>query len=146
VINAVLITFFLFLLVFLIALAGISLCGEVTCVSQVQRGSGVVIAMICSLGALDHQRRDLHLIKLLYFTEALPSVRGDETRGGGEGRGGQGDRVVQAAGWVGAGAAGAELVLTIGSTGLPISPTYIYIYIYIYIYSVFIYNTWVHTI
>jgi hypothetical protein len=28
-----------------------------------------VIARNCSLGALDHQRRDLHSIKLLYLTE-----------------------------------------------------------------------------
>jgi hypothetical protein len=34
-----------------------------------QRGSGVVIARIHSFGALDHQRRDLHPIKLSYFTE-----------------------------------------------------------------------------
>jgi hypothetical protein len=31
--------------------------------------SGVVIVRICSLGALDHQHRDLHLIKLLYLTK-----------------------------------------------------------------------------
>jgi hypothetical protein len=34
-----------------------------------QRSSGVVIARICSLGALDHQCRDLHPIKLLYLKE-----------------------------------------------------------------------------
>jgi hypothetical protein len=42
VINAVLIAFFLFLLVFLIALAGISLHGEVTRVSRVIT-NGVVV-------------------------------------------------------------------------------------------------------
>jgi hypothetical protein len=92
-----------------------------------------VIARIRSLGAFDHQRRDLHSIKLSYFTEdqTLPSIRGDETHVG-EGRGSQGDRVVQATGWAGAGAAGAGLLVTIGSTRLLISPPYIYIYIYIY--------------
>jgi hypothetical protein len=34
-----------------------------------QQSSGVVIARICSLGALDHQRRDLHSIKLSYLTK-----------------------------------------------------------------------------
>jgi hypothetical protein len=34
-----------------------------------QRSRGVVIARNCSLGALDHQRRDLHSIKLSYLTE-----------------------------------------------------------------------------
>jgi hypothetical protein len=34
-----------------------------------QRNRGVVIATTCSLGALDHQRRDLHPIKLSYLTE-----------------------------------------------------------------------------
>jgi hypothetical protein len=73
VINAILIVFFLFLPVFLIALAGISLC--VT--SDNQRSCGVVITRIRSLGSLDHQCRDLHPIKLSYLTEdrALPSVR-----------------------------------------------------------------------
>jgi hypothetical protein len=35
-----------------------------------------VIARICSLGALDHQHRDLHSIKLSYLTEdwASPSI------------------------------------------------------------------------
>jgi hypothetical protein len=42
VINAVLIAFFLFLLVFLIALAGISLHGEVTRVSRVITNGAVV--------------------------------------------------------------------------------------------------------
>jgi hypothetical protein len=42
VINAVLIVFFLFLLVFLIALVGISLRGEVTRVSQVITDGAVV--------------------------------------------------------------------------------------------------------
>jgi hypothetical protein len=37
--------------------------------SDNQRSSGVVIARICSLGALDHQRRDLHPIKLSYLTK-----------------------------------------------------------------------------
>jgi hypothetical protein len=41
-INAVLIAFFLFLLVFLIALAGISLHGEVTHVSRVITNGAVV--------------------------------------------------------------------------------------------------------
>jgi hypothetical protein len=41
-----------------------------------QRSSGVVIAMFRSLGALDHQRRYLHPIKLSYLTEdrAFPSI------------------------------------------------------------------------
>jgi hypothetical protein len=34
-----------------------------------QRSSGVVIARSHLLGALDHQRRDLHSIKLSYLTE-----------------------------------------------------------------------------
>jgi hypothetical protein len=34
-----------------------------------QWSSGVVIVGSRSLGALDHQRRDLHPIKLLYLTE-----------------------------------------------------------------------------
>jgi hypothetical protein len=34
-----------------------------------QRSRGVVIARNHSLGALDHQRRDLHSIKLSYLTE-----------------------------------------------------------------------------
>jgi hypothetical protein len=34
-----------------------------------QRSSGVVIARIRSLEALDHQRRDLHPIKLSYLTD-----------------------------------------------------------------------------
>jgi hypothetical protein len=34
-----------------------------------QRSSGVVIARIRSLGALDYQGRDLHTIKLSYLTE-----------------------------------------------------------------------------
>jgi hypothetical protein len=34
-----------------------------------QWSSGVVIARICSFGALDRQRRDLHPIKLSYLTE-----------------------------------------------------------------------------
>jgi hypothetical protein len=34
-----------------------------------QRSRGVVIARNRSLGALDHQRRDLHSIKLSYLTE-----------------------------------------------------------------------------
>jgi hypothetical protein len=42
VINSVLVVFFLFLLVFLIALAGISLCGEVTHVSLVITNGAVV--------------------------------------------------------------------------------------------------------
>jgi hypothetical protein len=39
-----------------------------------QQSSGVVIARNRSLGALDHQRQDLHPIKLSYLTEdqALP--------------------------------------------------------------------------
>jgi hypothetical protein len=89
VINAVLITFFLFLLVFLIALAGISLRGEVTCVSRVQRSSGVVIAMIHSLGALDHQRRDLHLIKFLYLRRPCLLSEGMRRVGGGSRRSGR---------------------------------------------------------
>jgi hypothetical protein len=41
-----------------------------------QWSSGVAIARICSLGALDHQRRGLHPIKLSYLTEdrASPSI------------------------------------------------------------------------
>jgi hypothetical protein len=42
VINVVLIVFFMFLLVFLIALAGISLCGEVTRVLRVITNGAVV--------------------------------------------------------------------------------------------------------
>jgi hypothetical protein len=42
VINAVLVAFFLFLLVFLIMLAGISLCGKVTHVSGVITTEAVV--------------------------------------------------------------------------------------------------------
>jgi hypothetical protein len=42
IINAVLIAFFLFLLVFLIALAGVSLYGEVTRVSRVITNGAVV--------------------------------------------------------------------------------------------------------
>jgi hypothetical protein len=42
VINVVLIAFFLFLLVFLIALAGISLCGKVTYVSQLITNGALV--------------------------------------------------------------------------------------------------------
>jgi hypothetical protein len=37
--------------------------------SDNQRSRGVVIARNRSLGALDHQRRDLHSIKLSYLTE-----------------------------------------------------------------------------
>jgi hypothetical protein len=37
-------------------------------------------------------------------------------------------RVVEAVGWAGAGTAGAGLLLTIRSIGLPISPPYIYNY------------------
>jgi hypothetical protein len=63
--------FFLFLLVFLIALAGISIHGEVTrvCSGDNQQSSGVVIARSRSLGALDYQRQDLHPIKLSYLTK-----------------------------------------------------------------------------
>ena len=69
VISAVLVVFFLFLLMFLIALIGIILGGEVTCVTWViTNGAGVVIVRIRLLGALDHQRRDLDPIKLLYLT------------------------------------------------------------------------------
>jgi hypothetical protein len=46
-----------------------------------QQSNGVVIARIRSLEALDHQRRDLHPIKLSYLTEdralSLISSRGD---------------------------------------------------------------------
>jgi hypothetical protein len=42
VINTILVVFFLFLLVFLIALVGISLCGEVTRVSRVITNGSVV--------------------------------------------------------------------------------------------------------
>jgi hypothetical protein len=38
-----------------------------------QRSSGVVIARCRSLDALDHQRRDLHPIKLSYLTEEQTS-------------------------------------------------------------------------
>jgi hypothetical protein len=34
-----------------------------------QWSSGVAIVRICSIEALDHQRRDLHPIKLSYLTE-----------------------------------------------------------------------------
>jgi hypothetical protein len=61
---------------FLIVLTGISLCSEVTrvtlesCVTGDNKWiRGVVIARIRSLGALDHQRRDVHPIKLSYLTE-----------------------------------------------------------------------------
>jgi hypothetical protein len=37
-----------------------------------QRSSGVVIVRSRSLGGLDHQRRDLHPIKLSYLTEDRP--------------------------------------------------------------------------
>jgi hypothetical protein len=43
--------------------------GHLCSTSDNQRSNGVVIARIRSLGALDHQRRDLHLIKLSYLTE-----------------------------------------------------------------------------
>jgi hypothetical protein len=62
-------------LVFLIVLAGISLRGEVIHVScgDNQRSHGVVIARNRSLRALNHQRRDLHSIKLSYLTEDRPA-------------------------------------------------------------------------
>jgi hypothetical protein len=57
VINTVLVAFYLFLLVFLIVLAWISLWRGHSCVmGDNQWSSGVVIARIYSLGALDHQR------------------------------------------------------------------------------------------
>jgi hypothetical protein len=70
--------------VFLIALAGISLHGEVTRVSQVIT-NGAVIVRNRSLGALDHQHRDLHSIKLSYLMEdrATSSIT---RRGGARGR------------------------------------------------------------
>jgi hypothetical protein len=42
-----------------------------------QQSSGVVIAKIRSVEALNHQCRDLHLIKLSYLTEdrALTSIK-----------------------------------------------------------------------
>jgi hypothetical protein len=42
-----------------------------------QQSNGVVTARIHSLGALDHQCRDLHLIKLSYLVEdqASPSIK-----------------------------------------------------------------------
>jgi hypothetical protein len=42
-----------------------------------QQSSGIVIARIRSLGALHHQRRDIHPIKLSYLTEdrSLPSIK-----------------------------------------------------------------------
>jgi hypothetical protein len=45
-----------------------------------QRSHGVVIARNRSLGALDHQRRDLHSIKLSYLTEdrAVSSITDPE--------------------------------------------------------------------
>jgi hypothetical protein len=56
--------------VFLIALVGISLRGEVIRVTgDNQRSRGVVIARNRLLGVLDHQRRDLHSTKLSYLTE-----------------------------------------------------------------------------
>src|SRR5436189_1129018 len=69
VINTVLIATSLFLLVFSVALAGVSLLGEVIRVTRVitKRSSGVVIARSRSFGALDHQRRDLHFNRL-YLT------------------------------------------------------------------------------
>jgi hypothetical protein len=47
-----------------------------------QRSSGVVIARIRSLGALDHQHRDLHPIKLSYLTEnqAMSCIKDGERR------------------------------------------------------------------
>jgi hypothetical protein len=52
-----LVAFYLFLLVFLIVLAWISLWRGHSCVmGDNQWSSGVVIARIYSLGALDHQR------------------------------------------------------------------------------------------
>jgi hypothetical protein len=62
---------FLLLLVFLIALCRDKpLWQGHSCVTgDNQRSRGVVIARNRSLGALDHQRRDLHSIKLSYLTE-----------------------------------------------------------------------------
>jgi hypothetical protein len=59
-----LVAFFPFLMVFLIALLGISLlCRGHSCVmGDNQQSSGVVIARSRSLGALDYQCRDLHPI------------------------------------------------------------------------------------
>jgi hypothetical protein len=50
--------------------------GHLCVTGDKQCSRGVVIARIRSLGALDHQRRDLHPIKLSYLTEdrALPSI------------------------------------------------------------------------
>jgi hypothetical protein len=46
------------------------------CHSDNQLSSGIVIVRICSLEALDHQRRDLDPMKLSYLMEdwALPSI------------------------------------------------------------------------
>jgi hypothetical protein len=48
-----------------------------------QRSRGVVIARNRSLGALDHQRRDLHSIKLSHLTEdrAASTIREAPTCG-----------------------------------------------------------------
>jgi hypothetical protein len=43
--------------------------GHLCVMGDNQQSSGVVIARSRSLGALDHQRRDLHPIKLSYLTE-----------------------------------------------------------------------------
>ena len=66
--NTIQIASSLFLLVFSVALAGISLLGEVIRVrtGDNQRSGGVVIARCRSFGALDHQRRDLHFNRLIF--------------------------------------------------------------------------------
>jgi hypothetical protein len=72
VINTILIAFFLFLIVFLVDWAcrdKPSWRGHSCVTGDNQCTSGVVIARIRSLGALDHQHRDLHTIKLSYLTE-----------------------------------------------------------------------------
>jgi hypothetical protein len=81
VINVVLIAFFLFLLVFLIALAGISLRGDVTCVSRVITNehwcSDCEDSFARSLGSSTSRSPS---IKLPYLTkdQASPSINGHD--------------------------------------------------------------------
>jgi hypothetical protein len=48
--------------------------GQSCAIGDNQQSGGVVIARIRSLGALDHQRRDLHPIKLSYLTKDQTSI------------------------------------------------------------------------
>jgi hypothetical protein len=79
VINTVLIMIFMFLLCVLDRACKDkpSWQGHSCVMGDDQWSSGVVTARIPSLGALDHQCRDLHLIKLSYLIEdrALPSIK-----------------------------------------------------------------------